>query len=49
MKIFFDTYVNLRVELDQKSFPFEAQFANFGPIESVYFGVSLEKKKKVLQ
>lgn len=33
--------MNLRVELDQEPLSLEAQFANLGPIEGVYFGVAL--------
>lgn len=35
------TYMDLWVEFDQKAFPLEAQFANLGPVEGIYFCVSL--------
>lgn len=38
------THMNLRVELDQEAFPFEAQLANLGPVEGVYFCVALEEE-----
>lgn len=39
--------MNLWVEFDQEPFSFEAQFANLGPIEGVYFCVALEEKMNV--
>lgn len=36
--------MNLWVELDQEPFSLEAQFANLGPIEGIYFCVSLGEK-----
>lgn len=36
--------MNLWMELDQEPFSFEAQFANLGPIESIYFCVTLVEK-----
>lgn len=35
--------MNLWVELDQETFSFEAQLANLGPVEGIYFGVALEE------
>lgn len=37
--------MNLWVELDQEPFSLEAQFANLGPIEGIYFCVSLKNLK----
>lgn len=34
------------MEFDEEVFAFEAQFANLGPAEGVYFGVSLKKQPK---
>lgn len=42
----FNTHMDLGVQLDKKSLPFEAQFANFGPVECVDFGVTLKKEMK---
>lgn len=36
--------MNLGVELDQEPFSLEAQFANLGPIEGIYFCVALGEK-----
>lgn len=36
--------MNLWVELDQEVCSLEAQFANLGPIEGIYFGVALGGK-----
>lgn len=41
-----NTHVNLRVELDQEAFSFEAQLANLGPVEGVYFCVALEEERR---
>lgn len=40
----FNTHMDLRVQLDKKPFPFEAQFANLGPVESVDLSVTLRKR-----
>lgn len=32
------------MKLDQETFSFEAQFANLGPIEGIYFCVALREK-----
>lgn len=42
----FNTHMDLRVQLDKKSLPFEAQFANLGPVECVDLGVTLRKRSK---
>lgn len=47
--LFLITYMNLWVELDQEPFSFEAQFANLGPIEGIYFCVALGEKKGMLK
>lgn len=37
--------MNLWMEFDQEPFSLEAQFANLGPIEGIYFCVALGEKK----
>lgn len=44
MNLLIGTYMNLWVEFDQETFSLEAQFANLGPIEGIYFGVALREK-----
>lgn len=39
-----NTYMDFWVKLDQETFSFEAQFANLGPIEGIYFCVALREK-----
>lgn len=39
----FNTHMDLGVQLDKKSLPFEAQFANLRPVECVDLGVALRK------
>lgn len=39
----FNTHMDFRVQLDKKSLPFEAQFANLRPVERVDLGVALRK------
>lgn len=41
--------MNLWVELDQEAFSFEAQLANLGPVEGIYFCVALEENKPKLK
>lgn len=38
--------MNLWVEFDQEAFSLEAQFADLGPVEGIYFGVALGEKRK---
>lgn len=45
INLHFNTYMNLWVELDQEAFSFEAQLANLGPVEGIYFCVALEENK----
>lgn len=35
------------MELDQETFSLEAQFANLGPIEGIYFGIALGDKVRL--
>lgn len=37
--------MNLWVELDQEPFPLEAQFADLGPVEGIYFCGALKNLK----
>lgn len=46
MNLSSNTHMNLWVELDQEAFSFEAQLANLGPVEGVYFCVALEEETR---
>lgn len=46
LNLFNYTYMNLWVELDQETFSLKAQFTNLGPIEGIYFCVTLGEQKK---
>lgn len=45
INLYCNTHVNLRVEFDQEAFSLEAQLANLGPVEGVYFCVALEEER----
>lgn len=44
-----NTYMDLWVEFDQKSFPLEAEFADPGPVEGINFGGALKFKRWTLR
>lgn len=39
------TYIHIRPQLDQKTFPLEAQLSNLSPVEGIDLGVTLQRKK----
>lgn len=46
INLYCNTHMNLRVELNQEAFSFEAQLANLGPVEGVYFCVALKEERR---